>query len=304
MNGDTVRYALAVRRPRRWRVSGITLLLLAPALVLLLVFFLAPLVDAVYLSFTNGELEGVHARVYQFIGLSNYVRLFSDSFLANSLLQTVIFVGASAIVGQSVLGLLLALLMENAWTWLRASVGAIVITAWVIPEIAAAVIWTAFSQSGGTLDVLLGSAQAQTNWLVAAPMLIVCVANLWRNVALSMLLFAAGLRNISHEIKEAAMLDGASTWQRLVGVILPIMRPIIVTNFILVTISNLSDFTLIYALTHGGPGNATQTLPLYIYEQAFSYYELGYGTAVAMLLIAIGAVASLVYVRLLRSEVQ
>ena len=101
-----------------------------------------------------------------------------------------------------------------------------------------------------------------------------------------------------------AYLLRATTWQRLTGVILPIMRPIIVTNFILVTISNLSDFTLIYALTHGGPGNATQTLPLYIYEQAFSYYELGYGTAVAMLLIAIGAVASLVYVRLLRSEVQ
>jgi multiple sugar transport system permease protein len=81
------------------------------------------------------------------------------------------------------------------------------------------------------------------------------------------------------------------------------MKPTIVTNFILVTIGNLSDFTLIYALTHGGPGNATQTLPLYIYEQAFTYYELGYGTAIAMLLIAIGAIASFIYVRLLRSEI-
>ena len=273
-------------------------------MLLMLIFFLAPLLDAVYLSFTNGELEGPHTRVFDFIGLANYARLLGDSFLANSLIQTAIFVGASAIVGQTVLGLMLALLMENAWSWLRASVGAIVITAWVVPEIAAAVLWTAFSQSGGTLDLLLGPSQAQTNWLVAAPMTVICVANLWRNVALSMLLFAAGLRNISHEIKEAAMLDGASIWQRLVRVILPIMQPLIVTNFILVTIFNLSDFTLIYALTHGGPGNATQTLPLYIYEQAFSYYELGYGTAVAMVLIAIGAAASLIYVRLLRSEIE
>jgi multiple sugar transport system permease protein len=134
-------------------------------------------------------------------------------------------------------------------------------------------------------------------------MAIVCIANLWRGVAFSMLLFGAGLRNISHEVKEAATLDGASTWQRLAWVILPIMKPTIVTNFILVTIGNLSDFTLIYALTHGGPGSATQTLPLYIYEQAFSYYELGYGTAIAMLLIAIGAIASFIYVRLLRTEI-
>jgi multiple sugar transport system permease protein len=284
-------------------VPWVSLLLIAPAVLLMLVFFIVPLADAVYLSFTNGELEGIHARVFQFIGISNYVRMFNDMFLANSLWQTVIFVGASAIVGQTVLGMLLALLSENAWGWLRVGVGSIVITAWVIPEIAAAVLWTTFSQAGGTLDLLLGPGQSQTSWLVVAPMTIVCIANLWRGVAFSMLLFGAGLRNISQEVKEAAVLDGASTWQRLTQVILPIMNPTIVTNFILVTIGNLSDFTLIYALTHGGPGNATQTLPLYIYEQAFSYYELGYGTAIAMFLIAIGAVASLVYVRMLRSEV-
>ncbi len=302
MSSSSVGYSATVQRARRWRVSWMSLLLLAPAVVVMIVFFIVPLADAVYLAFTNGELEGIHARVYQFIGFANFARMAQDPFLANALWQTIIFVGLSAIVGQSVLGMILALLMENAWKWLRMSVGSIVITAWVIPEISGAIIWTAFSQAGGTLDTLLGPAQAQTNWLVTAPMAIVCIANLWRNVALSMLLFGAGLRNIPFEVKEAAVLDGASTWQRLAQVILPIMKPTIVTNFILVTIGNLSDFTLIYALTHGGPGNATQTLPLYIYEQAFSYYELGYGTAVAMVLIAIGAVAALVYVRLLRAE--
>src|SRR5437588_1411312 len=295
-------YTVPLRRSWWRRVPWVSLLLLAPAVVLMVVFFIVPLGDAIYLGFTNGELEGVHARVFQFIGFANYAHMLQDSFLANSLWQTVIFVGASAIIGQTVLGMVMALLSENAWAWLRVGVGSIVITAWVIPEIAAAVLWTTFSQAGGTLDLLLGPGQSGTNWLVSAPMAILCVANLWRGVAFSMLLFGAGLRNISAEVKEAAVLDGASTWQRLAQVILPIMKPTIVTNFILVTIGNLSDFTLIYALTHGGPGNATQTLPLYIYEQAFSYYELGYGTAIAMLLIAIGAIASLIYVRLLRSE--
>jgi multiple sugar transport system permease protein len=159
-------HILHLRRTRYKAFSWASLLLLTPAVVLMIVFFIVPLVDAVYLSFTNGELEGVHARVFQFIGFANYGRMLSDSFLANSVWKTVIFVGVSAIVGQTVLGMLLALLNENAWTWLRASVGSIVITAWVIPEIAAAIIWTAFSQAGGTLDLLLGPGQSNTNWLV------------------------------------------------------------------------------------------------------------------------------------------
>jgi multiple sugar transport system permease protein len=294
---------LSRARPRRWRLRWGALLLLAPALAIMLVFFIIPVFDALYLSLTNGEFQGAHSRVFDFIGLANYQHMLHDMFLGNSLWKTAIYVGASAIIGQTILGIILALLSEQAWQWLRLSVGSIIVTAWVVPQIVQAIIWASFSQSGGTLDLLLGPSQANTNWLVSAPMLIICVANLWRSVALSMLLFGAGLRNISHEVKEAATLDGATYWQRLLYVILPIMNPTIVTNFIIVTLANLSDFTLIFALTQGGPGNATQTLPLYIYEQAFTYYELGYGTALAVLLIAIGAVASLIYVRLLRAEV-
>jgi multiple sugar transport system permease protein len=302
VSSTSIGYAIP-SRPRRRRIRWGAFLLLAPALVLLLIFFIIPVGDALYLSLTNGEFQGAHSRVFDFIGLTNYRNMLHDTFLRNSIVQTAIYVGFSAIVGQTILGIILALLSEQAWGWLRLSVGSIIITAWVVPQIVQAVIWASFSVSGGTLDQILGSSQANTNWLVTAPMAIVCVANLWRSVALSMLLFSAGLRNISHEIKEAATLDGAGYWQRLFFVILPIMNPTIVTNFILVTLSNLSDFTLIYALTQGGPGNATQTLPLYIYEQAFNYYELGYGTAIAVLLIAIGGLASLIYVRLLRAEI-
>lgn len=302
MSATSSSYAMSAR-PRWQRIRWGAFLLLAPALALLLVFFIIPVGDALYLSLTNGEFQGAHSRIFEFIGLANYQHMLHDIFLGNSLVQTAIYVGASAIVGQTILGIILALLSEQAWPWLRVSVGSIIVTAWVVPQIVQAVIWSSFSESGGTLDQMLGPSQANTNWLVTAPMFIICVANLWRSVALSMLLFGAGLRNISHEVKEAATLDGASYWQRLRYVILPIMNPTIVTNFILVTLANLSDFTLIFALTQGGPGNATQTLPLYIYEQAFTYYELGYGTAIAVLLIAIGAAASLIYVRLLRAEI-
>jgi multiple sugar transport system permease protein len=276
--------------------------MLLPAVLLLAALFFYPLADAVYLAFTNAELTGEHARTYQFIGLDNFRHLFSDQYFISSIWLTLIYVGLSAIIGQSLLGMILALLQEQAWPWLRVSVGSIVIVAWVIPEISAALIWSAFAQQGGTLDMLIPG-QSQTAWLVTSPMLIVCIANLWRGTAFSMLIFGAGLRNISSEVKESATLDGAGGWARLWFVILPLMKSPIITNFILVTIGNLGDFTLIYGLTQGGPANATQTMPLYTYTQAFVYYELGYGTAIALMLVLFGAIAALIYVRLLRAEI-
>lgn len=265
-------------------------------------FFLAPMVIAVYLAFTNMELQGPHAINYDFVGWANFARMASDAFFTNALTLTIVFVGASAIVGQSVVGFVLALLQEKAVRWLRIAVSSIAITAWVTPEIAAAILWYAFAQNGGTLDLLLGPGQADNNWLNTAPMFIVCLANVWRGSAFSMLIFGAGLRNVPQEISESAILDGASAWQRIWHVVLPIIRPTIVTNLILVTIGNLADFTLIYGLTQGGPNNQTMTLPLYMYVQSFSFNELGYGTAIAVVLVLLGAVSSATYVRLLRSE--
>jgi multiple sugar transport system permease protein len=279
------------------------MILVLPATALMVIFFLVPMVVAAYLAFTNQELEGPHAIHYQIIGLANFSKMASDFYFKNSLWLTVIFVGGSAVVGQTVFGLILALLQERALRWLRLAVASIAITAWVMPEISAAVIWYAFGQNGGTLDTLLGPGHSDLNWFSTAPMLIVCSANVWRGSAFSMLIFGAGLRNVPDEVKESAVLDGANAWQRLIHIILPIIRPTIVTNLILVTIGNLADFTLIYGMTQGGPNNETMTLPIYMYIQSFNFYELGYGTAIALVLIVIGAIASFLYVQLLRSEI-
>ena len=129
----------------------------------------------------------------------------------------------------------------------------------------------------------------------------VSVANLWRGTAFSMLVFSAALRNIPSEVLEAADVEGASRFRRLWSITLPLLGPTLVTNLLLVTILNLSDFTLIYTLTQGGPGNSSMTLPVYIYQEAFNYYELGYGTTISLVLILIGAALSLLFVRTSRS---
>src|SRR2546430_6886285 len=186
----------------RERFQWSSLVMLAPGLVLLVGLFLGPVLYAFYIGFTNLALVGSRSRDYSFTGLENVTRMLGDYVFIKSSWLTILFVVGSAIVGQSVLGMLLAILLRNAVLPIRAIVGSIVIVAWVLPEITVALIWYAFSQAGGTLSILLG--HTGTNFLVLVPMLIVSVANLWRNVAFSMLVFSAGLRNLASEGVQAA----------------------------------------------------------------------------------------------------
>jgi len=275
--------------------------MLAPAIAVLGLLFVFPVAYAGYLGFTNLALVGSRSRDYTFTGLDNITRMMGDYVFTNGAWLTILFVVGSAIIGQSVLGMLLAILLRNAHFSVRAVVGSVVIVAWVLPEITVALIWYAFSQAGGTLSILLH--RPDTDFLVLVPMLIVSVANLWRNVAFSMLVFSAGLRNLPTEVLEAAEVEGASAIRRYRMVVLPLLKPTIVTNLLLVTILNLSEFTLIYAMTQGGPGNETMTLPLYVYQQAFVFHELGYGTAISLVLVVIGAVFSLLFVRASRTQI-
>ena len=284
----------------RERFQWGSLTMLTPSLALLGLLFIFPVIYAGYLGFTNLALVGARSRDYGFTGLDNIVRMAGDYVFIKSSWLTIVFVVGSAIVGQSVLGMALALLLRNSVVPVRMVVGSIVIVAWVLPEITVALVWYAFSQAGGTLSIILGHRDA--NFLVLTPMLIVSIANLWRNVAFSMLVFSAGLRNLPTEVLEAAEVEGASVWRRYRQVILPLMRPTILTNLLLVTILNLSEFTLIYAMTQGGPGIETMTLPLYVYQEAFVFHQLGYGTAISLVLVLIGAVFSLLFVRAARSQ--
>lgn len=282
-------------RQDRVRVSWSSSLLLAGPVGFLCLLFIGPIVYALYLGFTNLELLGPHAQSYQFTGTANLTRLIHDSTFWNAVKLTVIFVIGSGIIGQTVVGLILALLFRRSLPVLRVGVGTLVIAAWVIPEVAAALVWYAFSQAGGTFGTIIGD--PHKNFLFSAPMATVSAANLWRGAAFSMLVFGAALRNLPSEVLESAEMEGASTWRRLWSITLPMLRPTIITNLLLVTILNLSDFTLIYTMTQGGPGTSTMTLPVYIYQEAFNYDQLGYGTMISLALILVGAILALLFVR-------
>jgi multiple sugar transport system permease protein len=274
-----------------------------PAVGLLLVFMAGPILYSVYLAFTNEAIRGEGASDTSFVGLANFVEAFTAPEFWNAVLLTLVFTVVSAVIGQNIFGMLLALLMRRAGAVVRSITGIIVIGAWILPEVVAAYLWVTFLGEDGSLDGLLALfGIADQNWLIALPILAVSFANIWRGTAFSMLIYTAALSEISPDVIESAQLDGAGPVRRFFSITVPLIRRSILTNLMLITLQTLSVFGLIYVMTAGGPGTSSQTLPLYMYEQAFSYGQLGYGTAVALLLLLIGGIASIGYLKLLPEE--
>ncbi|UKA48027.1 sugar ABC transporter permease [Arthrobacter sp. FW305-123] len=281
----------------------VRLLPVVPSVLLLLLFLMAPVVWSFYASFTDAALSGKAARNPQWVGVDNYVRMFSDDSFPFAAWLTVVFVAASAVVGQNVLGLLIALLMTRSRKAVASWVGTAVVAAWVLPEIVAAFAAYAYFNRDGTLNQILGALGGQgADWLYSFPLLAIILANTWRGTAFSMLVYRAALADVPRDVSEAALMDGARGWQRLTFITLPLIRSSIATNLMLITLQTLAVFTLIWVMTAGGPANASTTLPVLAYQEAFKFGDIGYGTAVASVLILLGMVFGAIYVRLLREQ--
>jgi multiple sugar transport system permease protein len=288
------------RRLDRERFQWGSLVLLGPALALLIVLFLIPVGYAFYLGFTNLRLIGPTALHYHFTGTANLTRLRNDTLFPKSVELTALFV-AGSVIGSIVIGLALALLMRSAYGVLRIIVGGVVIVAWMMPAVTAGMTWYASSTAGGTFSSLLTS--GHTDFLHSHPLLIVTLANTWSQCGFAMLVLGAALRNIPGEVLEAATLENASALQRFRLIVLPLLRPTIVTTVLLVTLLTLANFALIYIMTQGGPNNATNILPVYSYQQAFSFNNLAYGALIGNVMVIIATILGFAYVRASRSRV-
>jgi multiple sugar transport system permease protein len=288
---------------RRERI--ILLLFLVPALVLLVGFLFIPALWAVGLSFTDRALTGMQARHYSFIGLDNYINLFQDSSFYQSLWLTLVFVFLSAIVGQFVLGLLAALLLNQKGLRGDALFSAAILLPLVVPETIAAYTWGSMLASGtyGVANKVIGLfGLAPVDWLQQQPMTSIIVMNIWRGIAFAMIIFLAALQGIQPEVLEAAAMDGAGRLARLVHVTLPLLRYAILLYMLLTTIFTFGIFGLVYVLTAGGPGTSTQILGIYIYQTSFRFFQLGYGSAAAVVTLLIALALGLFYVRALEAE--
>lgn len=274
---------------------------LLPSLALFAIFLLGPIVYSFYGAFTDARLSGPKAVNPSFVGAANYTDLFTDRTFYYSLLITIIFVALSAVIGQNGLGMALAIMLRSASKPVKLLTQGVVIMAWMLPEIVAAFACYAFFSDHGTLNAALGAIGLEpTAWLFKFPVISVVIANIWRGTAFSMLIYSAALTEIPDEILEAATVDGANERQRLFGITIPMLKGSIFTNTLLVTLQTLGVFTLIWVMTAGGPGTASTTLPILAYQEAFKASMVGLGTAVSSVLLVLGAILSLVYIKLLK----
>jgi multiple sugar transport system permease protein len=279
-------------------------LFLVPALLLLIVFTLLPSLWAIYISFTDLALAGPKAMNYGFIGLRNYVELFSDRNFHNSLWLSIQYTVYTNI-GQFILGLSAALILSRRKLKGQNFLLAVIVLPMVIPGITQALIWSSMFGAGelGTLNRIVGFFGVEPQlWLRVAPMFSIVLVNFWNNAGFAMILFLAGLENIPGEIIESAKMDGANGWQMLTRIKLPLIRYVVMLWLLLNTIGLLGMFDLVFGLTRGGPGNATELLGIYVYNQGFQYFELGYGSAAAMVMLVISLAFAYVYLRLMRVD--
>jgi len=298
-----------VRPVRSWRDVLTLVGFLTPALVLLGGFTIWPAVWAVYQSFTNKALTGFEARSPRFVGLENYTRLLGDPDFHSSMLRTFAFVLLSAVIGQTIFAFAIAYLMADRPRWrlgFTPLFAAVFLLPLAVPEAVAALLWA--STANGTEEGLLNRGLGliglgPVEWLQAHAFETVTVVNIWRGIPFAMVLFAAAIESIPRTTLEASLIDGASAWQQLRRVVVPILRPQILTFLMLTTITTFGIFGLVFFLTRGGPGNVTEIIGIYIFQRAFQFFQIGLGSAAGVLLLLVLLALGAYYVWLMREQV-
>jgi multiple sugar transport system permease protein len=281
------------------RAGGVFLL---PAAALVAVFVIAPFFWVIFVSFTNRTLLGRTALNPEFVGLQNYIHLFDPATFFQrgefgfSLILTTQFVIWSALIGQAVLGLVLAWLMQTVPASVKRITETFVIAAWILPEVVIGFAWFAFlDRDAGTLNgILTGLGLPRADLLLDQPFWVIVAFNTWRGAAFSMMLFNSAFSSIPPSYFQAADVAGASSWQKFRDIALPLIRGHVVTDLILITMWTFNTFTP-FLLTAGGPSYRTELLSIYNYRVAFRDFEFGKGAAVGVIIMLINLVFALVY---------
>ena len=276
-------------------------LLLLPAGLLLAVIVVYP-IATLFWSSLHGVDNANPAAGDQFVGLANYLRAFEDDRFWHSVGQTILYIVVT-VPGALAIGLALALLANKPFR-VKWPVRLGLLLPWALPLVFAGLIfrWFFEYQTGVVNDVLARIGIAPLNWL-SDPTLAttaICIAIVWKASSFMALMLLAGLQTIPRSLYEAAEVDGATTWQQFVEITLPMLRPAIFVALIFRTITAIQTFDIPYAMTGGGPGEATETLAMYIHKTTLDFLDFGYGSALAALMFVFSMVATSGYLKYTR----
>jgi multiple sugar transport system permease protein len=275
--------------------------LILPVIVLELAISVFPLVDTIVVSLTNESLRHANA---SFIGINNYLTAFSSSDFWAALGRTAIFVIAAVIL-RVVGGISIASLLNLKMTG-RAIPRIAILIPWAISEVIVAGIWLwILDHQAGVINGFLFQLGIKPVAWLANPtlgMISVILVVFWKNIAFSFLLYLGALQKIPPELYDASKIDGANRRESLFNVTIPLLRPTIMLNIIMITISGFNSFSLVYALTGGGPLYTTELIGLYTYRQAFLNLNLGYAAALSTVILVINVCLTIVYYRTMKIQ--
>ena len=288
----------AKKRNFRSQEATVGLLFILPSLIGFVIFYAIPAVRGIFISLSDWDL----LTPAEFVGLANYSKLLKDPTFWNSLKVTFYYVLLNIPV-QTILALVIAVMMSRLTKSII--IRAIIILPWLMPSVVVGLLWLwLMDPTIGIINEALRALGLGTVPFLNLPktaMPSIALINIWQYVGYTALLIFAGLQAIPGSVYEAAQIDGASEGQMFWKVTIPLLRPVLV--FVLVTsvIGSFQIFDTVAITTKGGPINATKVLNVYIYEQAFARFNMGYATAVSMVLFLILIIISMVQMRLMRA---
>jgi len=276
-------------------------LLLTPAALLLLLIVVYPIATLFWNSLHSVDQANPQAGE-MFVGIDNYARAFADDRFWSSTLHTVLYIVVT-VPGSLLVGLGLALLANKPFK-VKWPVRLGLLLPWALPLVFAGLIFRWFFEyrTGVVNNWLMAFGMEPPQWLSDPTLAFwaICIAIIWKASSFMALMLLAGLQTIPKSLYEAAEVDGASNWQQFWEITLPMLRPAIFVALIFRTITAVQTFDIPFAMTGGGPGDATETLAMYIHKTTLDFLDFGYGSALAALMFVISMVATSGYLRYTR----
>jgi multiple sugar transport system permease protein len=273
-----------------------------PAALTMFFLLIYPLCYGIFISFFNTNL----VNRWRFVGFANYLYTLTDGIFVQAIGRTFMFT-IIVVAGHFFFGFVYALAL-NAKVKFRALFRALLLLPWLFPDVVVALNWKwLYNANYGLINGIL----LQTNlinepiiWLSSArtAFIAVLITCIWKGYPLIMIQILAGLQVISHDLYEAAAIDGCNKAQQFRHVTLPGLKPVLTVTLILDTVWWFKHFTMVNLLTEGGPGNATMIASIEIYKRAFQYFEWGPAAAGAGIVFIICAIIGVVYRRMLKNE--
>ena len=293
----------AVRRSPLRLVQGAALYLwVLPAVALYSLFTLVPLISGLYLA--TLRWDGIADP--EFVGLDNFRRMTRDTKLVDAFQHNLIY-AAGTVTGKVLISLGLALLLHRSMHG-RSIYRTALFLPVVMSFVVVGILWTwLYNNDFGLVNELLRSIRLggiATDWLgdTRFALWALIVVDIWKWYGFHMVIFLAGLQTIPADLYEAASLDGASAWNKLIRITLPLLRPVMLVNVTLSLLGALNVFDIPFVMTEGGPANSTNVLALHTYIQAFQFNRLGYGSAMSYAIFLFISVIALIQLRIMSRD--